>query len=98
MTAEQQASDSAPWRTLYTTPRWRKLRKAILLRDLFTCNSCRRLEGDSSLLVADHIRPHRGNMLLFWDESNLQTLCKTCHDTLKRKEEQESIHQRGTWY
>lgn len=31
--------------------------------------------------VVDHIVPHRGNQLLFWDTNNWQSLCKECHDT-----------------
>lgn len=27
----------------------------------------------------DHIVPHRGNIQLFWDRGNWQTLCKPCH-------------------
>lgn len=27
----------------------------------------------------DHIRPHRGDLALFWDVSNWQGLCHTCH-------------------
>ncbi len=30
--------------------------------------------------VVDHIIPHRGDQRLFWDESNWQPLCKSCHD------------------
>ncbi len=30
--------------------------------------------------VVDHIIPHRGDAKLFWDESNWQSLCKSCHD------------------
>ena len=30
--------------------------------------------------VVDHIRPHKGDRALFWDRSNWQPLCKTCHD------------------
>ena len=28
----------------------------------------------------DHIVPHRGNKILFWDKSNWQALCKECHN------------------
>ena len=31
--------------------------------------------------VVDHIRPHRGDRQLFFDEKNWQALCKPCHDT-----------------
>lgn len=30
--------------------------------------------------VVDHIRPHKGDDTLFWDETNWQALCKQCHD------------------
>ena len=36
--------------------------------------------------VADHIIPHKGNLELFWDEGNLQALCKSCHDRKTAKE------------
>lgn len=37
--------------------------------------------------VADHIRPHRGDAALFWDDGNLQCLCTGCHSSAKQKEE-----------
>lgn len=36
----------------------------------------------------DHIIPHRGDQSLFWDETNHQTLCSTCHKTIKAAAEQ----------
>ncbi|WP_456297628.1 HNH endonuclease signature motif containing protein [Kineothrix alysoides] len=30
--------------------------------------------------VVDHVIPHRGDPILFWDKRNWQPLCKTCHD------------------
>ena len=91
---------SAQWKRWYNTARWRALRLKIFLRDLFTCQmpGCGRLEGDTSLLVCDHIKPHRGNEALFWDEANLQTLCKPCHDKVKQREEQDTLHMRGVWH
>lgn len=38
-------------------------------------------------LVVDHIRPHGGNPVLFWDRSNWQTLCPDHHDIVKQREE-----------
>jgi 5-methylcytosine-specific restriction protein A len=77
-----------PWRAWYKLARWRKLRWSILTRDLFTCQcGCGHLESDTSQLVADHIRPHRGNEALFWDPANLQTLAKRCHDRAKQAAE-----------
>lgn len=77
------------WRAWYKTARWQRLRLRVLLRDQFTCQrpECGRLIGDTSQLVCDHIRPHRGDAALFWDEGNLQSLCKPCHDVVKQAEE-----------
>lgn len=76
-----------PWRAWYKTSRWQKLRWSILVRDLFACQMCKRVEANTSQLVADHKTPHRGDEALFWDASNLQCLCKDCHDRLKQSEE-----------
>lgn len=45
-----------------------------------TCTRQRRL-------VVDHIEPHRGNMDLFWDQNNWETLCRMCHDVEKQRHE-----------
>jgi 5-methylcytosine-specific restriction protein A len=82
-------SQASPWRAWYNSTRWRRLRRAILLRDMYTCQwpGCGRIEADTSLLVADHKQPHHGNAGMFWDERNLETLCKPCHDGPKQKAE-----------
>lgn len=54
--------------------RWRK-RRAAYLRQHPLCVLCARVAN-----VVDHIMPHRGDRLLFDDESNWQSLCKRCHD------------------
>jgi 5-methylcytosine-specific restriction endonuclease McrA len=79
------------WRGWYKLARWKRLRLVIFARDLFTCQmeGCGRIEGDTSQLVADHIRQHRGDERLFWDEGNLQTLCKPCHDGVKQRAERQ---------
>lgn len=35
--------------------------------------------------IVDHIKPHRGDMALFWDSDNWQSLCKHCHDSHKQR-------------
>jgi 5-methylcytosine-specific restriction endonuclease McrA len=81
------------WRKWYKTSRWQKLRMVVLVRDLFTCqmSGCGRIEADTSLLVADHEIAHHGDEVLFWDENNLQCLCKPCHDKLKQIEERQAF-------
>jgi 5-methylcytosine-specific restriction endonuclease McrA len=75
------------YRRWYKTARWQRLRWSVLVRDLFTCGMCRRLEADTSKLVADHKVPHRGSEALFWDDGNLWCLCKGCHDSEKQRQE-----------
>lgn len=54
--------------------RFRRLRRAFLMRHPM-CNVCQ-IEPAREL---DHVRPHRGNARLFWDQANWQGLCKLCH-------------------
>lgn len=83
------------WRRWYKTARWQRLRMSILVRDLFKCQwpGCGMSTNDTSQLVADHKIAHRGDEDLFWDENNLQCLCKPCHDRLKQREESRA----GRW-
>ena len=88
-----------PWRNWYKTARWARLRLRIFIRDGFQCQcGCGRIEGNTSKLVADHKVPHRGDERLFWDEDNVQTYLKPCHDSKKQREEQASLHTRGVWH
>lgn len=73
------------------TARWQKLRLKILVRDEYTCQQTGVLligkhpAADSP--VVDHIRPHRGDPDLFWDETNLQSVSKEWHDRVKQSRE-----------
>jgi len=93
---EQQRSrfrdQTQEWRAWYKTARWQKLRWSILVRGCFTCVMCGHIGNQTSQLVADHITPHRGDEGLFWDENNLQVLCKQCHDSAKAKQERQDGH------
>ena len=69
-----------PWKHLYNTTRWRKLRDAILRRDPI-CTDGVVCEKRAASTVADHKIDHRGNLQLFYDPNNLRGVCKPCHDT-----------------
>ncbi len=79
-TREQQRAVDEPWRNWYKLKRWLDLRMEVFKRDMFTCFECKRLEGDTSKLVAHHKIPHKGSPALFWSVANLSTCCKACHD------------------
>lgn len=78
---------AAPWRAWYKTTKWQRLRWQVLVDATFTCAMCKRIDGRSAQLVADHIKPHKGDEALFWDRANLQCLCKPCHDSDKQSAE-----------
>lgn len=78
---------ATPWRAWYNTARWQKLRWQVLKDAAFICAMCGRAESDTSKLVCDHIKPHRGDERLFWDRTNLQCIDKACHDGEKQRRE-----------
>lgn len=45
------------------------------------CAECERKGRTEPAVCVDHVIPHRGNVELFWDESNWESLCRTCHQT-----------------
>lgn len=67
--------------------RWRKASKYYLQKNPL-CKQCEREGNLTRAEVVDHIIPHRGDKVLFWDESNWQALCKRCHDRKTRMEDQ----------
>lgn len=71
--------ESAAWHNLYSLPVWQTLRTRQLLKEPW-CAECARHGVRVRATVVDHIRPHRGNVALFSDPDNLQSLCKSCHD------------------
>ena len=83
-TRHRMRDDSQSHRRWYKTARWQKLRWLVLVRDNFTCKLCENVLADTSKLVADHIKEHKGDERLFWNEDNLQSLCKRCHDSEKQ--------------
>ncbi|MDW9781803.1 HNH endonuclease [Sinorhizobium meliloti] len=96
LTREQERAKRSPWRKWYGLKRWRDMRWDVLTEALFTCQMCGNLESDTSKLVADHRKPHRGKPELFWDRNNLWCLCEACHSSEKQKEEQEMPV--GVWW
>jgi 5-methylcytosine-specific restriction protein A len=61
--------------------RWQRYRAWFLAQNC-ACRECGR-----AATVVDHIRPHRGDYDLFWDELNHQPLCKRCHDQKTARED-----------
>lgn len=63
--------------------RWQKARKRFLEKHPF-CAECESAGKLTLAAVVDHIKPHRRERALLWDENNWQPLCKKCHDRKTR--------------
>lgn len=87
--------DSRPWRHLYNTKAWKALRREQLAKEPL-CRYCEQQGKVAAANVADHIKPHKGDESLFFDADNLQSLCKTCHDSAKQKAEKRGVTEIGS--
>lgn len=62
--------------------RWQMARRGFLrLHPLCVC--CRANGVTQPAEVVDHVVPHRGDRMLFWDSTNWQALCSACHRVIK---------------
>ena len=68
--------------------KWAKARKAFL-QEHPLCVRCSKVNQLTSSFIVDHIQPHRGDLALFWDQSNWQPLCKPCHDAKTAHEDRQ---------
>jgi len=72
-------------RLLYSTTRWEQVRREVIARDP-VCNLC----GMRASAVAHHKKRAQtyavGNPDLFFDVSNLEGVCKPCHDAETSRE------------
>lgn len=71
---------SGQYHNLYNSVRWRTTSKEFLQK-YPTCFLC-----GKPARIADHIQPHRGDLNLFYDDSNLQPMCWSCHSRKTFKE------------
>jgi len=73
------------YRRLYQTKHWQVLRRRVLLRDGYRCQhkGCgailKRGVADPRSAVVHHKIPHKGDLDLFFDYNNLESVCWACH-------------------
>lgn len=65
--------------------RWEKARVAWLAQHPL-CAACARAQLTAAAALVDHVVPHRGDRLLFWDPDNWQSLCSRCHAAKSARE------------
>ena len=76
----------ADWQHLYDKAAWARMRTWQLTREPL-CKFCLDRGITELATVADHIKAHKGDVRSFLNGNNLQSLCKTCHDGAKQREE-----------
>lgn len=76
-TFSDRSAASQAYNRLYSS-RWRRVRAAYLAAHPM-CVVCAAEGRATPATDVDHITPHRGDYALFWDSSNWQPLCKSCH-------------------
>lgn len=69
-------------RDWYGLGRWKK-RARFQMRQHPLCAHCLQKGLVAPAVIADHIRPHRGDWNEFW-LGHLQSLCRTCHESGKK--------------
>ena len=77
---------------LYTCHRWRQLRIKIIEKAKGRCKHC----GNTGMMEVDHIIPSWKYDGDFYDEKNLQLLCRSCH-FLKTKRDGHGCKEKSKW-
>jgi len=86
----QQSVRAKPfWDSWYKKTRWQKIAKAQLAKEPL-CRMCTANGLIEPASVADHVKPHRGDVNLFW-LGELQSLCFHCHNSRKQSAELSNI-------
>lgn len=68
--------DSEEYKLKLKDPRWKRKRERILIRDKFCCKEC---GARNVMLNVHHIQYKAGNEPWDYKDSELTTLCETCH-------------------
>ena len=63
----------------YLTPRWQRKRAAILSRDKYQCQDCKRYGRAREAKEVHHIKHLDDFPELAYDNDNLISLCSACH-------------------
>ena len=74
----------------YNSQRWKEMRINYLFQNPL-CAGCLKNGRTANAEQVDHIKPHRGDVRLFFNWQNLQGLCASCHSRKTMME----INERG---
>ncbi|MBB3562359.1 5-methylcytosine-specific restriction endonuclease McrA [Rhizobium sp. BK512] len=82
----QRSPEAERYHALYRTTLWKQLRLAQLAREPL-CWMCEELGIVTAANTVDHRTPHKGDHTLFFDPTNLASLCPPCHSRHKQRQE-----------
>ncbi len=74
--------------------RWKKAARLFLLHNPLCCE-CSTDKRPVRANTVDHKVAHKGDLALFWDQSNWQPMCATCH-SIKTASEDGGFGNKGT--
>lgn len=77
---------------LYNLRIWRDRLQPDQLISEPLCTYCKKVGKYIEATVVNHIIPHKGDMILFTDPDNLESVCKSCHDGTIQKAETKGYH------
>ena len=66
----------------YESRRWKRLRLAVLRRDKYICQNCKRYGRTRPAEEVHHIKHLEDYPELAMDPENLISLCKACHNAM----------------
>lgn len=81
---------AAAYKHLYNTKAWHRLRWHQLQAEPL-CRMCKSQGKIKEAEIVDHVDAHRGDEIKFFDPTNLQSLCKHCHDSVKQQMEKSGV-------
>ena len=64
----------------YTSAKWKRFRKCILIRDDYTCQRCKRYGRLTPAREVHHIKHLEDFPELAYDPQNCVSLCRACHN------------------
>ena len=75
----------------YRSKAWWKLRSQAFKRDGFKCRFCGVCVRGKGNAHADHIKRRKEFPMLAMVLGNIQTLCNTCHNSVKKRDENSAL-------
>ena len=60
--------------------RWQRKRAAVLRRDGYICQDCKRYGRKTPATLVHHVIPYEEDAARALDEKNLVSLCEACHN------------------